>query len=123
MNPARKRQEPPACYAMVHAGLEEIAAEEIESDFQGQVKKSGQGIVVFRPARLDRSLLQLRTTEDVFLLGWGTDELSYRAEDLDKIRRWTERDVDWKQLLRIHHAIRPKPKGKPTWRLVGQMQG
>jgi 23S rRNA G2445 N2-methylase RlmL len=31
--------------------------------------------------------------------------------------------VDWGHLLRIHHAIRPKPKGKPTYRLVTQMTG
>ena len=58
-------------------------------------------------------MLRLRTTEDIFLLAWGTDELSYRAQDLDSIRRWTDKDADWAELLRIHHAIRPKPKGKP----------
>jgi tRNA (guanine6-N2)-methyltransferase len=68
-------------------------------------------------------LLDLRTTEDVFLLGWGTDDLTYRAQDLESIRRWTARDVDWQNLLRLHHAIRPKPKGKPTIRLVTQMHG
>jgi 23S rRNA G2445 N2-methylase RlmL len=67
--------------------------------------------------------LKLSTTEDVFLLAWGTDQLSYRAEDLERIRKWTERDADWQRLLQIHHTIRPKPKGKPTYRLVVQMQG
>ncbi len=52
------------------------------------------------------------------LLAWGTDELTYRAEDLDRIRRWTEKEADWPNLLRIHHAIRPKPKAKPTYHLV-----
>src|SRR5439155_8158347 len=64
-----------------------------------------------------------RTTEDIFLLAWGTDKLTYRAEDLDHIRRWTAHDADWTQLLRIHHALRSKPKGKPTFRLVTQMTG
>ena len=59
----------------------------------------------------------------MFLLAWGTDQLTYRAEDLDKIRRWTAREADWDRLLRLHHAIRPKPKGKPTYRLVTQMEG
>jgi 23S rRNA G2445 N2-methylase RlmL len=72
---------------------------------------------------VDRSLLRLRTTEDVYLLAWGTDQLTYRAEDLERIRRWTDRDADWQRLLQIHHAIRPKPKGKPTYRLVVQMHG
>ena len=56
--------------------------------------------------------------EDVFLFAWGTDQLTYRAEDLDKIRRWTEREADWARLLQLHHTIRPKPKGKPTFRVV-----
>ncbi|MFO0967635.1 MAG: THUMP domain-containing class I SAM-dependent methyltransferase [Gemmataceae bacterium] len=112
----------PACYAIVHPGLEEVAAEEIEQELGGEIKKSGLGVVVFRLAEIDRRILQLRTTEDVFLLGWGTDELSYRAQDLESIRRWTEK-VNWAKLLALHHAIRPKPKGKPTYNLIAQMNG
>jgi tRNA (guanine6-N2)-methyltransferase len=108
---------------MVHPGLEEIAGEEIVRTLGGEIKKSGLGIVVFRVSEIDPSLLGLRTTEDVYLLAWGTDELSYRAEDLEKIRRWTQKQPDWTQLLRLHHAIRPKPKGKPTYHLVAQMEG
>jgi 23S rRNA G2445 N2-methylase RlmL len=113
----------PACYAQVIPGLESIAAEEINSDLGGEIKKKVEGVVVFRVDEISRRLLDLRTTEDVFLLAWGTDELTYRAQDLDSIRRWTARDVDWSNLLRIHHMIRPKPKGKPTIRLVTQMHG
>lgn len=106
---------------MVLPGLEPIAEEEITRDLGGEVKRTGPGLVVFRVPRIDASLLRLRTVEDVFLLAWGTDQLTYRAEDLERIRRWTDREVDWEQLLRLHHAIRPKPKGKPTYRLVAQM--
>jgi tRNA (guanine6-N2)-methyltransferase len=113
----------PACYALVQPGLEEVASEEIEHDLGGEVKRTGRGVVVFRVPEIDGSLLRLRTVEDVFLLAWGTDQLTYRAEDLDKIRRWTAREADWAQFLRLHHAIRPKPKGKPTYRLVAQMEG
>ncbi len=114
---------PPACYALVHPGLETIAAEEIETDLGGEVKKTGSGIVVFRLPEIDERVLQLRTTEDVFLLAWGSDQLTHRAEDLDSIRRWTARGADWPALLRIHHALRPKPKGRPTYHLVAQMEG
>jgi 23S rRNA G2445 N2-methylase RlmL len=119
----RSQPELPACYAMVQPGLEDIAAEEIAQTLGGAVKRSGGGIIVFRVNELDREILQLRTTEDIFLYGWGTDELSYRAKDLDSIQRWTQRDVRWDNLLKIHHAIRPKPKGKPTYRYVVQMTG
>jgi len=113
----------PACYALTVPGLEPIAAEEIDDDLGGEVRKTEPGLIVFRAANLDRSLLRLRTVEDVFLLAWGTDQLSHRAKDLEQLTRWTARDVNWGELLRIHHAIRPKPKGKPTYRLVVQMQG
>jgi 23S rRNA G2445 N2-methylase RlmL len=108
---------------MVQPGLEEIAGAEIAERLGGEVKRLGKGIVVFRVPEIDESLLHLRTTEDVFLLAWGTDQLSYRAQDLESIRKWTAHDADWPQLLRLHHAIRPKPKGKPTYRLVSQMSG
>ncbi len=118
---SRTQAPPPACYAMVIPGLESIAEDEITRDLGGEVKRTGHGLVVFRVPQIDASLLRLRTVEDVFLLDWGTDQLTYRAEDLERIRRWTAREVDWQQLLRIHHVIRPKPKGKPTYRLVAQM--
>ena len=121
-NPSRSPQLP-ACYAQVVPGLESIAAEEIGADLKGEIRKKAEGVVVFRMPEISRRLLDLRTTEDVFLLGWGTDDLTYRAQDLESIRRWTARDVDWQNLLRLHHAIRPKPKGKPTIRLVTQMHG
>src|SRR5690348_5355150 len=114
----KSRPAQPACYAMVLPGLEEIASDEITRELHGEVKKTGPGLVVFRVAELDRNILRLRTVEDVFLLAWGTDQLSYRAEDLPKIRRWTAREANWGQLLQIHHAIRPKPKGRPTYHLV-----
>jgi 23S rRNA G2445 N2-methylase RlmL len=113
---------PPACYAQVVPGLEPIAAEEIERELGGEVKRTGRGIVVFRLPHIDAEVLSLRTVEDVFLLAWGTDQLSYRATDLERIRRWTAHDADWTNLLRLHHAIRPRPKGKPTYRLVAQME-
>ena len=123
---ARHRPAPealPACYAMVQTGLEAVASEEIEQELGGDIKRTGPGFVVFRLPGIDASILRLRTTEDMFLLGWGTDELTYRAADLERIRRWTAHDVNWQNLLRIHHSIRPKPKGKPTFRLVTQMHG
>jgi 23S rRNA G2445 N2-methylase RlmL len=108
---------------MVPPGLEPVAAEEIERDLGGEVKRSGRGVVVFRVPNIDESLLHLRTVEDVFLLAWGTDQLTYRAEDLERIRRWTAREPDWDQLLRLHHALRPRRKGRPTYHLVAQMEG
>ena len=123
MSQRRSSQELPPCYAMVFAGLETVAEDEIVKDLGGEVKRSGPEVVVFRVPEIDAAVLQLRTVEDVFLLAWGTDKLSRRATDLERIRQWTAREPDWNRLLNIHHAIRPKPKGKPTFRIVTQMSG
>jgi 23S rRNA G2445 N2-methylase RlmL len=123
MAKSRSDAEPPACYAMVQPGLEPVAADEIARDLGGEVKKTGPGIVVFRPPAVDEELLRLRTVEDVFLLAWGTDQLTHRADDLDKIERWTARSADWNSLLRLHHAVRPRPGGRPTYHLVTQKDG
>lgn len=120
--PAAKPDIPP-CYAMTPPGLESVAADEIARDLGGEVKKAGQGIVIFRVKQITAELLRLRTVEDVFLLAWGTDALNFRADDLDKIRKWTAKEADWEQLLRLHHQVRPKPAGKPTWHAVTQMTG
>jgi 23S rRNA G2445 N2-methylase RlmL len=112
-----------SCYAIVQPGLEKLAGEEITKSLGGDLKRTEKGLVVFRVPQIDRSLLQLRLTEDVFLLAWGTDKLTYRAQDLDHIRRWTAHEADWSNLLRIHHVMRTKPTGKPTFRLVTQMTG
>ncbi len=113
----------PPCYAMMFHGLEDVTSTEIQEELGGEIRKLSPGVVIFRVPEIDRQLLTLRTAEDVFIYGWGTDELTLRASDLDKIETWTARTVPWDQLLRLHHAVRPKPKGKPSYRLVTQMIG
>jgi tRNA (guanine6-N2)-methyltransferase len=113
----------PPLYAMTHGGVETIAADEITRDLGGEVKKTSRGLVVFRVDELTDAVLALRTTEDVFLLAWGSDSLTYKADDLDTIRTWTARKPDWDHLFRLHHKVRPKTKGRPTYHVVCQMQG
>jgi 23S rRNA G2445 N2-methylase RlmL len=113
----------PPLYAMTHGGLESVAADEITRDLGGEVKKTARGLVVFRVPELTDAVLSLRTTEDVFLLAWGSDTLTYKADDLDTIRTWTARKPDWDHLFKLHHKIRPKTKGRPTYHVVCQMQG
>ncbi len=117
------REAVPPCFALVHPGLEAIACDEIVRDLGGEIKKQDRGLVVFRVPKLDTSLLELRTTEDVYLLAWGTDDLTFRAIDLKNITKWTSRTPDWPNLLRFHHQIHAKPHGKPTYRLITQMEG
>lgn len=122
---ARRADPPdvPALYAFVQPGLEAVAADEITRDLHGEVKRTDRGSVVFRLDEITPDVLKLRTTEDVFLLAWGSDSLTYKASDLETIKRWTAKKADWANLFRLHHAVRPKTKGKPTFHLVCQMQG
>jgi tRNA (guanine6-N2)-methyltransferase len=122
-SPRRTDTPPPALYATVQPGLEPVVADEITRDLGGEVKKTSRGVVVFRLPVIDDRVLTLRTTEDVFLLAWGSDSLQYSAEDLKTIRTWTARKADWPTLFRAHHSVRPLRKGKPTVHLVCQLQG
>ncbi len=122
--PPRKSSAPtPACYAQTIPGLEKIASSEILSRLGGEILKTSPGLVVFRPEDIDSELLNLRTVEDVFLLAWGSDALTYRAKDLEFIEKWTANKADWQRLLTLHHAIHPKPKGTPGYWFVVQQNG
>ena len=122
--PARRpANKTPACYAQTTPGLESVAASEIREKLGGEIIKTSPGMVVFRVEEIDDRLLRLQTIEDVFLLAWGTDELTRRAADLELIQRWTAEKPDWAELLRLHHSIRPKPKGTPSYWLVVQQEG
>jgi len=121
---ARRSDPPlPSCFALVIPGLEKVAAEEIKDVLAAEIKRTLPGMVVFRSRQIDKRLLALRTVEDVFLLAWGSDELTHRFEDLKHIQAWTARQADWTSLLQLHHQIHAKPKGTPGYRLVSQMEG
>ena len=113
----------PPLYAMVQPGLEPIAADEINRVLGGEIKKVTRGLVVFRVNEITPDVLNLRTTDDVFLLAWGSDAITYKQDELTKFRKWTATKADWPELFKIHHALRPKTKGKPTFHLVCQREG
>lgn len=110
-------------YAMVIPGLEDLARAEISEDLRADIKRTSRGIVVFKTDRDPEKILNLKTTEDVFIFGWGTDSLTYRATDVDDIRKWTSKDADWNQLIQAHHQFHPLTKGRPTYRIITQMEG
>ncbi len=121
---ARNAHDPSAvCFATTVVGLEGLAAQEIESRLEGEVRRQLPGIVIFRVPELSRAMLRLRLVEDVFLLAWGSDSLTYRAVDLKQFAHWTAKEVPWPKLLQAHHQVHAKPKGKPTYHLVCQMHG
>ena len=123
MNSRKPQTPPPACYAQTIPGLEQVASDEIRDRLRGEILRTGQGLVVFKVPEITADLLELRTVEDVFLFAWGSDQLSYRALDLDWIEKWTKSKADWPRMLALHHSIRTKPKGNPGYWLVVQQSG
>jgi tRNA (guanine6-N2)-methyltransferase len=109
-------------YAMTMPGLETLAFSEIRAVVQeSELVKFMRGIALFRTPAVSDSLLELRTTEDVFVtlahikgLRRGVDALrvlhsaTLTAELEDALTCWR----------RIHHGSRPR-----TWRVVSQMSG
>ncbi|MGL6096226.1 MAG: methyltransferase, partial [Fimbriiglobus sp.] len=112
----------PPLYASVQPGLEPVAADEITRDLGGDVRKTSRGVVVFRVPKITPDVLALRCTEDVFVLAWGSDSLTFKTSDLGNLRKWTANRPDWPALFKVHHALRPA-KGRPTFNLVCQMRG
>ena len=80
MSSKRANREIPACYAMVQPGLESIAADEIIERAWGRGQTHDAGIVFFDCLRSIPSILDLRTTEDVFLMAWGTTAVELPGE-------------------------------------------
>ncbi len=124
---ARHTAPPPSdsipCFATTISGLEALAAAELEEKVGADIRKRSDGLVVFRVPEVDRGLLRLRLVEDLFLFAWGSDALTYRASDLDKLTAWTDKEPKWGRLIAAHAEVRPKAKGKPSFHLVTQLRG
>ena len=52
----------PPCYAMVHPGLEQVAAEELKEKLDSDIRKTLPGFVIFRPGFFHSNLLQIILT-------------------------------------------------------------
>ncbi|GCE03679.1 THUMP domain-containing class I SAM-dependent methyltransferase [Dictyobacter aurantiacus] len=109
-------------YAMTMPGLETLAFSEIRATLpESTLVKFMRGIALFQTPELPENLLDLHTTEDVFValahikgLRRGPDALrvlhsaTLNADLTDAIASWR----------RGHHGARPR-----TWRVVSQMVG
>lgn len=110
-------------YAMTMPGLETLAFSEIRAKMpDAELVKFARGITLFRTATPPDELLQLRTTEDIFItikhitgLGRGRDAVRVFHSALLNIEDMNATLSVWR---RAHKAIQPK-----TWRVVSQMVG
>ena len=123
--PSKRRPVYPLEYAAsVHPGLEEVAGVEIADRLvDAQVVESKRGWVVFRYPGEATDLLQLRTTEDVYVLLFRTAELpSHRKGALSLLIRMARNsrywDQAWPRFRQTRHQVR-----RVTFRIVAQMTG
>ena len=108
---------------MVIPGLESVAADEITRDLAGPVQRTGRGIVVFGLPAIDVPILRLLTVEDVFLLAWGSDQLTYRAEDLGPSAAGRPAKLIGTRCCVSTIKYGPNRKASRASRLVTQMTG
>jgi tRNA (guanine6-N2)-methyltransferase len=109
-------------YAMTIPGLEALALSEIRAKHtDAEQIKFARGITLFRSSASPATLLELRTTEDVFFTLVHISGLQHGRDALRVLHSATlHSDLDaaliaWR---RAHHGQQPK-----TWRVVSQMHG
>ncbi len=123
----RKRSVPPRPleYAVsVHPGLEGVAAREIQNTLQGaRAMEQQRGWTVFGYPGDAVHTLKLRTTEDVFVLLYRTDELpTYRKGAMPLLMRMANNSWFWEEAMSRFYQTR-RPVKRVTYRVVAQMIG
>lgn len=109
-------------YAMTMPGLETLAFSEIRATLpETELVKFMRGIALFRMTTPPEHLLDLRTTEDVFVLLAHIKGLR-RGQDALRVLHSATLNANLEDAIaswrRTHHGRRPK-----TWRVVSQMVG
>ncbi|MFN2131013.1 MAG: methyltransferase domain-containing protein [Anaerolineae bacterium] len=122
---SRSSKSRPLEYAVsVHPGLEDVADQEIRETL-GDARSIEQqrGWTVFCYPGDAGQALQLRTTEDVFVLLYRTDKLpTYRKAALPLLVRMANNSWFWDQAMTRFYQTR-QPVKRVTYRVVAQMSG
>ena len=116
------------CYAQTMPGIEEIAWLEIRERWPRAkfiatlFAKEQNGIVLFDYDDPLAELLQLRTTEDVFLLATSQPKMSRGRQDLRAVTEWVGKGESLgravNDLMRFRQYSRP-----PTYRVISRKYG
>ncbi len=112
-------------YAQTMPGVEKIAWLEIRQRFphakfvEFLFTKDQNGIIVFEFPGNPARLLELRTTEDIFVLVASTDNLSRDWRDLRHITRLMHKKAP------LDHALKLvwQKRGRPTYRVISRKIG
>jgi tRNA (guanine6-N2)-methyltransferase len=111
--------------ASVHPGLEKVAGQEIVERLSGaRILDSKRGWIVWSYAGSAADLLDLRTTEDVFVVLYRTAELPlYRSGAIPLLTRMARGSRYWDQAWNAFQQTRHRPVKRVTFRVIAQMSG
>lgn len=128
MPPSRRTRAAPSrpleYAASVNPGLESVTAREIQNTLPGARSIEQQrGWTVFHYPGDAAQTLRLRTTEDVFVLLYRTDELpTYRKGALPLLMRMANSSWFWEEAMSRFYQTR-RPVKRVTYRVIAQMTG
>ncbi|MBN1935227.1 MAG: methyltransferase domain-containing protein [Anaerolineae bacterium] len=111
--------------ASVLPGLEEIAGQEIRVRLSNaQLVDQQRGWVVFRWEGNAARLLDLRTTEDVFVVLYRSDQFpSFRKEALPLLTRMATQSRHWEDAFSRFNSVQTRGVQRVTFRVIAQQTG
>lgn len=119
---------PTTYYAHTMPGLERVAGNEIWGRLQGasvkgfRTVRNKNGLVLFDYAGDPRNLLELRTTEDVFVLMAHVHKVAQGYQGLSAVHETLRRAPTVRSALSVHkQATDAKPKSHLSFRVISRM--
>ncbi len=115
-------------YAQTMPGVEEIAWLELKDKLykvgfgEYQFAKDQNGIVIFNYAGSTSDVMQLRSTEDVFMLALSVEKMARGRRDLSDINEWVQQGEEFGQAMNEFLRHR-KFSGQPTFRVISRKYG
>jgi len=114
----------PLFAAQVMPGLEEVAWDEIKQRLVGALRlASVEELVLFRWLEDPSTLLELRTTEDVFAIVDFSQEMGPAYRHLRAYAQKLYRCRAWEAVVGLHHRMCQGKVKRTTCRVVTQMRG
>ncbi|MEM7033676.1 MAG: methyltransferase domain-containing protein [Chloroflexota bacterium] len=119
-------------YVHTMPGLEKLTWREIESHLpeamllEIQTKGQQNGLVIFQYKGNPKSLLSLRTVEDVFLVVASAETLPESRTALAGLAAMVDRQVSWAPALKLHRdatGFVPKRGAQTTFRVISRLHG
>lgn len=111
--------------ASVLPGLEEIAGQEIKTRLpNAHIVEQRRGWVIFRCEGHAAQLLDLRTTEDVFVVLYRSDHFPpFRQQALALLTRVSAQSRNWEEAFSRFNSVQSRSVRRVTFRVIAQQIG